>query len=198
MADRLLKLYSRPQSVFTVAEISLIWGEDNSNRLRTALSYYTSADKLIRLRQGIYATDREFEPLELAGRIFTPSYVSLQTVLTRAGAIFQYREGITAVSYLTREVECAGYTFRFRKIKDSILYDPCGVQVRSEPPVVSLASPARALVDLTYLDGPRDLGNPGAIDWQQALAIASRFDNKRLQEDVKKYADRHSEASIGS
>jgi hypothetical protein len=93
-------------------------------------------------------------------------------------------------------VECSGYKFRFRKIKDTILYDPCGVQVRSEPPVVSMASPERALVDLIYLDGPIDLGNPDPIDWQQARAIASRFENQRLQKDVRRYADRHSETPL--
>ena len=195
--DRLLELYRRAQSVFTVEEISLIW-QETPNRLRAALSYYVKQGKLIRLRQGIYATGSEFEPLELAGRIFSPSYVSLETVLTRAGVIFQYRGEITVVSYLTREVECCGYKFSFRKIKDEILYDPCGLEVRSEPPVVSMASPARALVDLIYLDGPRDLGNPDSIDWQQALAIASRFGNKRLFKDVKRYAERHSPAPSGS
>ena len=44
-------------------------------------------------------------PEELACTLYTPSYISLEYVLQKAGVVFQYDERITAVSYLRRSID---------------------------------------------------------------------------------------------
>lgn len=193
MGQKLAKLYRLKQTVFTFDEIGMYWQVRNTDRLKSSISYYVKQGDLLPLRRGIYATTSEFDPLELAGRIYAPSYVSLESVLTRAGSMLQYTETTTVVSYCTRTVEAGGYTIRLRKIADALLTDPDGVQIRRTPPVVSMASPERALVDLFYLDGQRYLDNPDTINWKRAFNLAQRFNNKRLLKEVKECAEKYLE-----
>jgi hypothetical protein len=53
------------------------------------VSYYVKNSQLIRLRRGLYAKDNDYNKYELATKICIPSYVSFETVLRNAGAIFQ-------------------------------------------------------------------------------------------------------------
>jgi len=41
------------------------------------------------LRRGLYAKDNSYDKNELATKIYIPSYISFETVLRNAGAIFQ-------------------------------------------------------------------------------------------------------------
>jgi len=90
--------------------------------LREGNTVFTFKDILLSSREkGIYAKDKNYDRLELANRIYTPSYISLETVLSREGIVFQHYEQIFLVSYLTREIICDGQKYVFRKIKDTIL-----------------------------------------------------------------------------
>lgn len=187
-------LLKQSQSVFTFDEIRLFWNESDSDRLKSRLSYYARKGDLLRLRRGIYSTTEDYPPLELAGRILTPSYISFETCLVREAVIFQYHAEMTVASYCSRTMTCDGHEIRFRKIKDSVLTNPMGVNFREEPPVVSIASPERALVDLLYCQGKRSLDNPDVIDWDRVIQIATLVNNKRVEKDVKEYADRYTKA----
>jgi hypothetical protein len=49
------------------------------------LNKYVTAGKLIRVRRGLYAKDKDYNRFELATRINTPSYISFETVFTGSG-----------------------------------------------------------------------------------------------------------------
>ena len=74
--DFVLELYQKPQTVFTTKEISLIFPEIAYQNLKSRLHYAVSVGKLQKLRKGIYAK-KDFNFLELANKIYTPSYISL-------------------------------------------------------------------------------------------------------------------------
>jgi hypothetical protein len=59
---------------------------------------------LIRVYRGLYAKDEDYNQFELATRIYTPSYISFETVLTRSGINFQYYNNIFVASYVSREI----------------------------------------------------------------------------------------------
>jgi hypothetical protein len=67
-----------------------MWGEDDESIICIRLIKYQKAEKLIRLRCGFYEKDNNYNYFELATHIYTPSYISLETVLTRKGINFQY------------------------------------------------------------------------------------------------------------
>jgi hypothetical protein len=104
------------KTVFTVADIALIWRDSSSNSTRVRLNYYARNGQLYRIRKGLYAKDSNYDRLELATRIFTPAYVSFETVLARAGIIFQITIGFLR-QLLAREIVCDKQTYEFRRIK---------------------------------------------------------------------------------
>lgn len=87
----------------------VLLGQDPSTQaVRVRLSYYVRRGRLYRIRKGLYAKDTNYSKLELATRIFTPSYVSFETILAREGLIFQFHTHISVASYLTRDIEVDG------------------------------------------------------------------------------------------
>src|SRR3989344_9035239 len=123
----ILKLYSRPETVFTLDEISQLFPGIAYESIRDRLYYFTKVGKLKRLHQGIYAKEA-YNPLELANKLYTPSYISLETVLAKENVVFQYYETIFVVSYLTRAVKVNNTNIQYRQIKGDVLINTQGVE----------------------------------------------------------------------
>ena len=117
------------KTVFSTKDIALLWSEESEVAARVRLSHYAKTGKLIRVQRGLYVKDESYDRFELATRIYTPSYISFETVLAKAGVTFQLYGQIFIVSYLTRELTIGGQTYSFKKIKDSILTNQAGVEI---------------------------------------------------------------------
>ncbi len=75
--DSLLKdILSAKQTVFSSAELFLIWGKADRSLFHARLSYYVKRGYLYHLRKGLYAKSKEYDRLEVATKIFTPSYIN--------------------------------------------------------------------------------------------------------------------------
>src|SRR3989338_2211596 len=98
-------LLRSPKTVFSTKDVALLWGEEKERTVSGRLYKYVKAGKLVKVHRGIYAKDKNYNHFELANRIYTPSYISFETVLTRTGVNFQYYENIFVASYVTREIE---------------------------------------------------------------------------------------------
>ena len=147
--DFIFEIYKDKRSVFSIQEIAMLIEEPDFNRLKQRINYYVKKRKLRNIRRGIYVKEN-YSPEELACKIFTPAYISLEYVLQKAGMIFQYSENITAVSYLTRTIEIDGHVLKFRKIKNEILYNTAGINMDGNG--IATAVPERALLDVMYLN----------------------------------------------
>ncbi|HOW56394.1 MAG TPA: hypothetical protein PKZ12_00215, partial [Smithellaceae bacterium] len=137
------------KTVFTFKDISLLWGLTDRKSAIAGINYYVSTGDLYRIRRGIYAKDKDYDKIELASRIYTPAYVSFETVLARAGIIFQYYGQIFVASYLTREIIIDGQTYIYRKIKDTVLTDAAGVLNQEG---AAVATKERAFLDTIYIN----------------------------------------------
>ncbi|HAC16138.1 MAG TPA: hypothetical protein DCE78_09385, partial [Bacteroidetes bacterium] len=124
--DIIWLLYNNPVTVFTLPSVALISDETNFQSLNQKLNYYVRTGKLMHPRKGIYAKPG-YNPEELACMLYTPSYLSLEYVLQKAGVIFQFDSRITSVSYLSRSVEVESHTLAYRKIKNEILINLSGI-----------------------------------------------------------------------
>lgn len=183
--DYLLELMRAKSTVFTTSEIALLWGESDVQLIRKKLYRYVKTGKLFSLRKGIYTKDKKYDKYELAIKILTPAYVSLETVLARAGVIFQFYSQIFVVSYLTREMTIDGNLYSFKKIKDAILTNRAGIQVKDN---YFIATPERALLDVLYLNKDYHFDNLDNIDWQKVNAILPIYGgNKRMERLIKKF-----------
>ncbi|MEI6237116.1 MAG: hypothetical protein WCP03_00765 [Candidatus Saccharibacteria bacterium] len=177
----LTEIYRSPKSVLTTKDISLMWHEPATGDLRVRLNYYVKTGKLRHLRRGLYVKDENYNKMELASRVFTPSYVSFETILSREGLVFQYHENITVASYLSRETIIDGQVYNFRKVKNSVLLNNNGI---IQDGVFSVASKERALLDTLYSNTNYHFDNLRDINWQIIDNLLPIYSNKRLNKVV--------------
>jgi hypothetical protein len=174
------------KTVFTFKDISLLWGLTDRKSAVAGINYYVSTGDLYRIRRGIYAKDKDYDKVELASRIYTPAYVSFETVLARAGMIFQYYSQIFVASYLTREITIDSQTYVYRKIKDTVLTDAVGV-LNQEGSAV--ATKERAFLDTIYINTDYHFDSLGLLDWDRIFEILPLYNNKRMAKKVHAHYD---------
>ncbi|MEE4177121.1 MAG: hypothetical protein V2I46_06380 [Bacteroides sp.] len=179
--DFILEVFKDRRTVFTFNELGLLLGETDSNRLKQKVNYFVRRQRLLNIRKGIYAK-KDYNPEELACKINTPSYLSLEYVLRKAGAIFQYSASFTVVSYLSRTLEVDGQGIQYRRIKESILVDTTGIE--RLPEGINIAEPERAFLDLLYLDQEFHLDHPHVLKRKRILEILPIYGSNALNEKV--------------
>lgn len=181
--DIVLVLYSKPQTVFTMDEIALLFPHIPYNNLRNRIRYFTNVGKLKRLRQGVYAKI-EYNPFELANKLYKPSYISFETVLAKGGVVFQYYETIFLATYLTREVEVNGVSIQYRQVKGMVLTNPEGIEQKENYFIATLE---RAFLDAVYLYRNYHFDNLGVIDWGKVDKLKKIYNNKAFEGRVEEY-----------
>ena len=171
------KLYQSSKTILTIKDIALIWEETNTANLFSKIKYYAKQGSLIRLTRGIFAKSKEYDVKELATSVYTPSYISFETVLREAGIIFQHHEAIfVAGPYpITKKID--GHAIIFRKLKDSVLYNALGIKNEKN---YSIATPERAFLDTIYLSPKFYFDNLRAINWEKCFELVKMYDNKQL------------------
>jgi predicted transcriptional regulator of viral defense system len=169
------------KTVFSTKDIALLWNEPNNAAARVRLNYYVKKGDLYRIRKGLYAKSRQYDRLELATRIFTPSYVSFETVLAKEGLIFQYYDKITVASYLVRELTVDRQVYSFRKIKTRVLINSLGVESVSE---TSIATRERAFLDTLYVNADYQFDNLRSLGWDKVFEILPIYTNRRMAKKV--------------
>lgn len=181
--DYISTILRSKKTVFSFKDIALLWG-DSGNAARVRVNYYLKNGDLYRIRQGLYAKDKNYDKFELATRVFTPAYVSFETVLGQAGITFQYYGQIFIASYLTREITVDGQTYSFRKIKDIVLTNKAGLENKGE---YLMASKERAFLDTIYINKDYHFDNLSPLDWDKVFEMLPIYENKRMAKRVKEF-----------
>jgi predicted transcriptional regulator of viral defense system len=181
--DFILSLYSSKNTVFTIDEIALIMGDTSRDNLKARINYYVKKGNLLNLRKGVYAK-REYNPLELASKIYTPSYISLETVLEKEGVIFQKYQTIFVVCYLTRKIEVDGHQFQYRRIKEEILINKEGVEQKNG---YAIATKERAFLDTLYLYKDYYFDNVDILDKDIVSNMVDIYRSKTLKDKIGEF-----------
>lgn len=181
--DYISTILRSKSTVFSFKDITLLW-RDSGNAARVRINYYIKNGDLYRVRQGLYAKDKNYNKLEAATKIYTPSYISFETVLAKAGIVFQLYGQIFVASYLTREIFADNQKYSYRKIKDSVLTNNLGIKQKDNYPI---AIPERAFLDVVYLNKNYHFDNLSDINWNKVYEILSIYNNKQMEKKVKKY-----------
>ena len=177
-------LLRSPKTVFSISDISMLWGSQSSAAMHVRLNNYVKVGKLIRVHHGIYAKDKNYDRFELATHIYTPSYISFETVLTRTGVTFQYYKTIFVATYVKRELEVDDENISFLRMKDYVLTDTTGIEHVNNVPV---ATKERAFLDRIYLNKDYHFDNLDVLDWDKVFEILPIYRNKKMADRVKKY-----------
>ena len=149
---------------------------------------------LVRLRRGWYAfADAMKKPGigdYFAGRIYSPSYLSCEYVLSRFGLIPESVVQITSVTSLkTASFANAFGEFFYRSVKPELMFG-YGIQTTGDGLPVAVASAEKALCDFLYLN-PRY----ATIDDMRELRLdedllADMFASGRIEGIVARYSSR--------
>lgn len=177
-------LLRSPKTVFSIKDVAMLWREEATNAVQVRLNSYVKNGKLIHVRRGIYAKDKDYNRFELATRIYTPSYISFETVLTHDGINFQYYGNIFVASYVTREIMVDGQKISFIRIKDYVLSNTEGIDNAQG---YSMATKERAFLDRIYISKDYHFDNLNALNWQKVFQILPIYNNKRMEKKVKTY-----------
>ena len=184
MDNLITKLYKIPKTILTNKDLALIWQEVNQNNLKSKIAYYVKQGALIRMTRGVFAKDKKYDPKELATSIYTPSYISFETVLREAGVIFQHYESIFAAGPWSVTKKIDNNTFVFRKLKQSILFNSAGLRNMNG---YAIASAERAFLDMIYLFPRYYFDNLGQINWEKCFEIVQIYNNKNLIKRLNQY-----------
>lgn len=179
----IFEIYKDKRTVLSLQEIAMIVNERDFKRLKQRIHYYVNTDKLRNIRRGIYVKDN-YSPEELACKIYSPAYISLEYVLQKEGNIFQYGSQITIISYLSRTLNVDGHTLSYRKIKNNILFNSVGIIMDNKG--VSIATPERALLDTLYLDKDFYFDSIDNLNKEVVLDMVSLYQSKPLNKRVQK------------
>jgi len=189
MDNATASLYKSSKTVFTTEDLALLWQETNRNNLKAKIFYYAKKGVLLRLTRGIFAKDKNYDPKELATSLYTPSYISFETVLRESGMIFQHYETIFAAGPWSKTIKIDGRAFTFRKMKKNLLFNPVGIVSRDN---YGIASPERAFLDTIYLSPKYYFDNLKPLNWGKCRQLAKIYANstliKRFEEYREKYA----------
>jgi len=186
-------LLRSPKTIFSNKDVALLWNENNNLVVADRLKRYVRAGKLVRLRRGFYAKDKNYDPLELATRIYTPSYISFETVLTREGINFQKYDSIFVASYVSREIKVDGQTISYIRMKDYVLSNTAGVEQKGN---VAMAIKERAFLDRIYISKDYHFDNLDALDWDKVFEILPIYNNKRMEKKVNAYFKEYNKSNL--
>ena len=153
--------------VFTTTQAQKIYS-GGSVELLIQLSRWAKRGELVRLKQGLYQfSDQPVDELTLAGYLYPPSYISLETALNNQGVIPDISLNITSVSpTTTKTIKTVKGNFLYSKIQPSFYF---GWQTVKDANgfYYQIALPEKALLDWIYLRKIKGLGshrvNPAAL-----------------------------------
>lgn len=190
MDNLIAKLYQSTKTILTSKDLAFIWQETNSNNLKAKIAYYVKRGALIRLTRGVFAKDKNYNPKELATSIYSPSYVSFETVLREAGVIFQHYDTIFVAGPWPKTMTVDKTTITFRRLKDIVLFSAVGVENKDN---YSIASPERAFLDTIYLSPEYYFDNLRSINWEKCFELAKIYHNQQLIKRLKKYQKKYAQ-----
>jgi len=176
----ILELYKDSRKVFRLSDIAMLMEEQNMKR---RLNYYVQSGKILNPRRGIYAKPN-YKMEELACLLYTPSYISLEYVLQRAGVIFQYDSAITLASYLKREISVDEKILRYRQFKGEILVNTDGIILRKNN--INIATTERAFLDILYLNDRFYFDNLRPLKKSLINKLLPIYHSKKIEQKVNK------------
>lgn len=184
MDSLVAKIYQSAKTILTNKDLALIWEENDVNSLYAKTAYYVKKKALIRLTRGVFAKNTDYDVKELATSIYTPSYISFETVLREAGMIFQYYDTIFVASKWPKTITVDKNTITFRKLKDTVLFNSTGIVNKDN---YGIATTERAFLDMIYLFPNYFFDNLKSVDWEKCDELVKIYGNKQLIKRLNKY-----------
>ena len=176
--QRLAILANFKQNTFHIDDFARIWGIDNKNTLHTTLKRYSQKGLIKRIHRGFYVFGdiRNIDPVSLGiSALHSYSYLSTESVLVRAGVIFQKIDYITIISNKSLRFQILDNKYYSRQLKDEFLFNKTGIKIENN---INVASVERAVADLLYFNKKYFFDNPKIVDWKKVKNIQNKLNYK--------------------
>lgn len=149
-----LELKERLPEVFTFLDVIKIFPQEKAETVRMQLHRLVKKERIYSLKRGLYIfPGARIDELKLAGLLYQPSYISLETALNYHGVLPDIPLGITSVTTTTtKKIENSLGRFYFQKIKPELFFG-----YSSTP--FSIATKEKALLDFFYLRRKRNISD---------------------------------------
>lgn len=167
--------------VFTASEVKNIFFDQKNIIIQIA--FWIKKGYLKKVKKGVYVLSRiknEISPMVLAGKMYDPSYLSMEFALNYYGIIPDIPGTYTSVTSRTTKYFKNNFgNFTFQKIKPEFF---TGYETRSEKNIsFNMATPEKALVDYVYLNKNRI---PSGVGFWQEMRIDEEFKFKKKKIDL--------------
>ena len=170
-SHRLAQIAQLGISIFHTGDLASLWQIKNANTLHTTLKRYAKLGLLFRIQRGLYSIKpaSELDPWLLGIRaLHEYAYISAETILARAGIIFQSLDKITLISSHSKKFTLGGNNYQSRKLSDKFLFNSAGVRNRNG---INMATPERAVADMLYFNSKAHFDAPNWINWREVKKI---------------------------
>lgn len=165
--DKYQALLFQDKKTFHASDLALLWGIDNQNTLNMTLKRFVDRGVLKRIHKGFYATTdlSDIDPIDLGfSYLNTYSYLTLETILSREGIIFQEVNYFTFVSSRTDTFEINNLSYKSRQLKAEYLHNTFGVKKVDHHFEANLE---RAVADMLYYNSKYHFDRSQAINFDQ-------------------------------
>ncbi|MBU1853605.1 MAG: hypothetical protein KJ957_06140 [Candidatus Omnitrophica bacterium] len=200
-------LRRKKMSIFTFEDIRNLFPEENTKTIKNNFTRWLLKGYFVRLKKGLYelvdpSAEFKIPDLYVANKLYSPSYISLETALSIFSIIPDIAAGVTSVTTRpTRTFKNKYGAFFYRTCKKKcftgyrlMLYDGCRVYI---------ADKEKALVDFLYYrlrsgvtpDFYEERFNAKIlkkIDWKKTFRYAEFFNKKTVitLKRCKEYTDK--------
>lgn len=140
-------------NIFTLVDVIKYFPNQPSSTIQTQLGRFIQRGLLARIKRGLYCFDqKQIDELDLASRLYQPSYISLETALNFYGLIPDIPQTITSVTVTTtKQIRNQFGTFSYTKIKPELFFGFVKAKSANSDSFFNLAEKEKALLDYFYL-----------------------------------------------
>lgn len=172
-AARIVALATRDERLFHISDLSSLWDITDRNLLRITVNRYVKSGLLYQVYRGFYSLIpvKNLDPLLLGMKaIHGYCYLSVQSILFRAGYVSRKIHAHTFVAAKSRRLDIAGHHFICRQLSGKFLYNPEGVEMMDG---VYQATVERSIADMLYFNPKFDFDHP--VDWLKIRALQKKI-----------------------
>jgi predicted transcriptional regulator of viral defense system len=181
---RLKILMDSGRSVFRPQDLRVLW-KDNTLTAKVNALRMVERGLMFRIGRGYYALQKDFDIYELANAIISPSYVSFNSALFRAGVNFQQKGSVDSVALLSYRKSAEGVRYAYYAMKEDLFFRQEGVKSLGN---TAFACPERAILDSFYFGFIPDVDDPDKLD-RVYLKELSRLYPLTVQKKARRFYD---------
>ncbi len=145
--------------VFSRTDVLKLFPEEPVNQINTQLYRMTKRGDLIGLKRGLYVfPNLNIDEFVIANKLYTPSYVSLESALNIFGVIPDISSVVTSVTTVTsKKINTSLGNFKYSKINENLFFGYKSILDERSGFYYSIANPEKALLDLIYIRKVKNL-----------------------------------------